>query len=149
VQIDDGPADQIIGIETFVAGTAADEFDFSGLVQAKPEGDGPMFFQITDFGRGDTVRVTEAFSIGFDDVADDGAWAATPDTVSELEARMREASGDSADAVPSRLTFRTATEEGMVARVIDFDLDGDGQIDIALTIQGEEPQNTPQFPDQA
>ena len=149
VQLDDGPADLIVGVEAFVAGTATDEFDFSGLAAAKPEGGEPMFFQITNFGRGDMVRVTESFSIGFDDVADDGLWANTPDTFSELETRMRAASGDAADAVPSRLTFRTATEEGMVARVIDFDLDGDGQVDLALSIHGELRQDTPQFPDQA
>ena len=149
VQIDDGPANQFVGVEGFVAGAAADEFDFSGLAAANPDSDAPMFFQITNFSRGDTVRVTESFAIGFDDFANDRLWVATPDAGSELEARMREANGDTADAVPSRLLFRSATEEGMVARAIDFDFDDDGHVDFALIIQGNLSEDPTQFSDQA
>jgi len=147
VQIDNNPADNIVGIEEFVAGAAADEFDFSGFAVAKHDSSAPMFFQITDFGRGDTVRVTESFTIGFDDFTDDRLWVGKPEAVSELEARMRNASGDAADAVPSRLAFRSATEEEMVARVIDFDFDSDGHVDLALLIQGSLPEDLPQFAD--
>ncbi|MDG1119193.1 MAG: hypothetical protein P8N72_18970 [Flavimaricola sp.] len=148
VQLDGGPANQIVDVEAFVSGSAADEFDFSGLVAAKPDGAAPMFFQITDFSRGDTVRVSESFAIGFDDFADDRLWASMPEAGSELETRMREASGETADAVPSRLSFRSASEEGIVARVIDFDLDGDGHVDLALLIQGNLPEDPTQFSDQ-
>ena len=147
VQIDNNPADNIVGIEEFVSGAAADEFDFSGFAVANHDSSAPMFFQITDFGRGDTVRVTESFTIGFDDFTDDRLWVGKPEAVSELEARMRNASGDAADAVPSRLAFRSAAEEEMVARVIDFDFDSDGHIDLALLIQGSLPEDLPQFAD--
>lgn len=149
VQLDDGPADEISGIEIFVSGTAENEFDFSGLAASAKPDDAPMFFQISDFGRGDMVRLTEDFSIGFDDMADNALWPSTPDAPSDLETRMREASGEDADAVQSRLSFRTATEEDMVARVIDYDFDGDGRVDLAVTIQTEPSQDTLQFPEQA
>lgn len=149
VRLDDGPADRISDIEIFVAGSADDEFDFSGLAASAKPDDAPMFYQITDFGRGDTVRVTGEFSLGFDDLSDAALWPSTADAPSDLETRMREASGDAADAVPSRLSFRTATEEDMVARVIDFDFDGDGRVDLAVTIQTEPSQDALQFPEQA
>lgn len=149
VRLDDGPADKVSDIEIFVAGSADDEFDFSGLAASAKPDDAPMFYQISDFGRGDMVRLTEGFSIGFDDFADTALWPSTADAPSDLETRMREASGEDADAVPSRLSFRTATEEDMVARVIDFDFDGDGRVDLAVTIQTEPSQDALQFPEQA
>lgn len=148
VQLDGGPADQIVDVEAFVSGSAADEFDFSGLAAGKHDDDAPKFFQITDFSRGDTVRVSESFAIGFDDFADDRLWASTPEAGSELETRMREASGETADAVPSRLSFRSASEEGMVARVIEFDFDVDGHVDLTLLIESNLPEDQTQFSDQ-
>lgn len=133
VEVDAGPADQMNGIERVVAGDAQDEFDFSGLAGSSADKDAPMFFQITEFGRGDTVRVSDAFALGFDEFADDALWSG-PDAGSELEARMREVSPDSPDAVTNRLSFRSTSEERMVTRVIEFDLDGDGQTDFELTI---------------
>ncbi|MBY4893879.1 hypothetical protein KUL25_14005 [Rhodobacteraceae bacterium N5(2021)] len=149
VTLDDGPTDKLSGIEIFVSGSAEDEFDFSGLAASAKPDDAPMFFQITDFGRGDTVRATGEFSLAFDDLSDDALWPSAPDEVSDLEARIRETSGDGADAVPSRLSFRTATEEDMVARVIDFDFDGDGRVDLTVTIQNEPSQDALPFAEQA
>jgi Ca2+-binding RTX toxin-like protein len=149
VTLDDGPTDRFYGVEIFVSGSAEDEFDFSGLAASAKPDDAPMFFQITDFGHGDTVRINGEFTLGFNDLSDDSLWPSAPDEVSELEARIRETTGDDANAVPNRLSFRNVTEEDMLARVMSLDFDGDGRFDLSITLQHEPSQDMLPFTEQA
>lgn len=134
VETDGGPADQFDGIECVVAGDGSDLFDFSGLVTSGGQTDEPMFFQITNFGRGDNLRMSEGFNLGFDDFADDSQWSNANSASSELEMRINQANVDTADAALTRLSFRTLSEEKILTRVLEFDFDGDGILDLELTV---------------
>lgn len=142
VETDGGPSDQFEGIECIVAGDGMDEFDFSGLETSAAQADDPMFFQITEFGRGDKLRLGEDFDLGFDEFADDDHWSDAKAASSELEMRINQATVDTPDAALTRLSFRTLSEEKILTRVLEFDLDGDGRFDLELTVSVNETDQT-------
>jgi Ca2+-binding RTX toxin-like protein len=142
VTIDGNPADTFENIERVVAGDGSDEFDFSGLQRAHLETDAPRFFQITDFGLGDTLRLNNDFTLGLSDLGENSLWS-QPDGQSDLQARMQTVSPDSADAGMTRLAFRTGQDENALTRTIEFDVDGDGTTDftVAVSVLQVEPND--------
>lgn len=133
VTIDGNPADTFENIERIVAGNGNDEFDFSGLQQSQPETDAPRFFQITDFGLGDTLRLSNDFTLGLSELGDNDLWS-QPDGQSDLQARMQTASPDNPDAGMTRLAFRTGQDEDALTRTIEFDVNGDGKTDFTVAV---------------
>lgn len=133
VEIDTGPADLFQHLEHIVASDALDVFDLSGLTRQDAMLDAPGFFQITDFGAGDTLRLSDELVLDFGDLLEDDRWGRV-DEQSDLQMRMSTASPDSADAVPTRLSFRTGEDDRFLTRSVDFDLDQDGTTDFNLNV---------------
>lgn len=133
VRIDDGPADQMHEIEDIFAGDAADEFDFSALISQADAKDSPGFYQITHFGRGDTLRLGEDMVLDFNSLSAPTGSADAPD-LGTLEGRMQAARADGAETVQTRLTYQTAESDGALTRSISVDFNNDGTADLQLDI---------------
>ena len=133
VQLDDGPADQMHEIEKIFAGNAADEFDFSALMAHATAKDGPGFHQITNFGRGDTLRLGEDMVLDFNSLSAPSDSADAPD-MATLEGRMQAARAEHAETVQTRLSYQTAESDGALTRSISVDFNNDGSADLQIDI---------------
>lgn len=133
VQLDDGPADQMHEIEEIFAGNAADEFDFSALMAHATAKDGPGFHQITNFGRGDTLRLGEDMVLDFNSLSAPSDSADAPD-MATLEGRMQAARAEHAETVQTRLSYQTAESDGALTRSISVDFNNDGSADLQIDI---------------
>jgi hypothetical protein len=132
VRMDGGIADRFSSIEVFAAGDAMDEFDFSAMI---PE-TGTTFYQIRNFGRGDTILLADDLRLGLDDFGPAVEPRAFGSVNSGVQARMSAFDLVDAFAKQPRLSLGDAAEDQVTIRRMELDFDGDGRTDVDLWLTG-------------
>lgn len=103
--------------------------------------DAQPFYKITQYRPGDTVEIADTLRTALD-----GSDAAVPpapqQTLSELETRIAQASGETVQTMPSHLRHDRPLWTDEDQRVVAFDLDQDGMMDVVFVLSPRAPQET-------